>query len=81
LLAYFIFCFIIYSGPGAYNNEEKTTFRYVLDQQPMSRRGYTFNARTEKRKTFEPKVICGKLCFIISSFAGKIMNDLILLFK
>jgi hypothetical protein len=23
----------------------------------MSRRGYTFNARTEKRKTFEAKVI------------------------
>ncbi|UJR26911.1 hypothetical protein I4U23_008221 [Adineta vaga] len=43
-------------GPGAYNNEEKTNFRYVLEQQPMSRRGYTFNARTEKRKTFEPKI-------------------------
>jgi hypothetical protein len=26
----------------------------------MSRRGYTFNARTEKRKTFEAKVIGGK---------------------
>jgi hypothetical protein len=26
----------------------------------MSRRGYTFNARTEKRKTFEAKVIYGK---------------------
>ncbi|CAF1525266.1 unnamed protein product, partial [Didymodactylos carnosus] len=42
-------------GPGSYNNEEKTTFRYVLDHQPMSRRGYTFNARTEQRKTFVPK--------------------------
>jgi hypothetical protein len=44
-------------GPGSYENEEKTTFRYVLDHQPMSRRGYAFNARTEKRKSFEPKVI------------------------
>jgi hypothetical protein len=26
----------------------------------MSRRGYTFNARTEKRKTFEAKVIEGE---------------------
>ncbi|CAF3441170.1 unnamed protein product [Rotaria socialis] len=42
-------------GPGSYNNEDKSTFRYVLDHQPMSRRGYTFNARTEERKTFEPK--------------------------
>jgi len=55
-----LLCFIISSGPGAYNNEEKTTFRYLLDHQPMSRRGYTFNARTEKRKTFEAKVIGGK---------------------
>lgn len=45
------------SGPGAYDNEEKTNFRYVLDQRPMSLRGYTFNARTEKRKTFDVKVI------------------------
>ncbi|CAF5178913.1 unnamed protein product, partial [Rotaria magnacalcarata] len=43
-------------GPGSYNNEDKSTFRYVLDHQPMSRRGYTFNARTEQRKTFEPKI-------------------------
>ncbi len=56
----FIYCFIIYSGPGAYNNEEKTTFRYVLDHQPMSRRGYILNARTEERKTFEVKVILRK---------------------
>lgn len=52
-----IYCFLIISGPGSYNNEEKTTFRYVLDHQPMSRRGYTLNARTEQRKTFQPKVI------------------------
>lgn len=42
-------------GPASYNNEEKTTFRYVLEHQPMSRRGYSFNARTEKRETFVPK--------------------------
>jgi len=48
---------IIHSGPGSYDNEEKTTFRYVLDHQPMSRRGYSFNARTGKREVFKPKVI------------------------
>jgi hypothetical protein len=52
------FCFyVICSGPGSYNNEEKTTIQYNLDHQPMSRRGYSFNARTEKRKVFVPKVI------------------------
>ena len=54
-----LFCFIymISSGPASYNNEEKTSFSYVLDHQPLSRRGYSFNARTEKRKVFVPKVI------------------------
>ncbi|CAF0771313.1 unnamed protein product [Adineta ricciae] len=42
-------------GPGSYENDAKSSFRYVLDQQPMSRRGYTFNARTEKREAFVPK--------------------------
>jgi hypothetical protein len=49
--------YLICSGPGSYNNEEKSTFQYILDHQPMSRRGYSFNARTEKRKVFVPKVI------------------------
>ncbi len=60
LLLLLILLYYLSSGPGAYNNEEKTTFRYLLDHQPMSRRGYTFNARTEKRKTFEAKVIEGE---------------------
>ena len=47
----------ISSGPASYDNEEKTRFSYVLDHQPMSRRGYSFNARTEKRRVFVPKVI------------------------
>ena len=51
------FRFLTYSGPSSYDNEEKTTFRYALDHQPMSRRGYTVNARTEKREVFVPKVI------------------------
>ncbi|CAF0824043.1 unnamed protein product [Rotaria sordida] len=42
-------------GPSSYNNEEKTSFRYVLEHQPMSRRGYIVNARTEKREVFVPK--------------------------
>lgn len=57
LLAYTSSAYFDYRGPGAYNNEEKTTFRYELEHQPMSRRGYTLNARTEKRKTFVGKVI------------------------
>ena len=51
------FCFLIYSGPGSYNNDEKTSIPYALDHKPISRRGYTFNARTEKREVFVPKVI------------------------
>ncbi|CAF1152166.1 unnamed protein product [Adineta steineri] len=42
-------------GPGSYENDEKTTFQYVLDHQPMSNRGYTFNARTSKRNVFPTK--------------------------
>ncbi|CAF4143624.1 unnamed protein product [Rotaria magnacalcarata] len=42
-------------GPSSYDNEENTTFRYVLEHQPMSRRGYIVNARTEKREVFVPK--------------------------
>lgn len=52
------------SGPASYNNEEKTRFSYVLERQPMSRRGYSFNARTEKRKVFEPKVIEREDCHL-----------------
>ncbi len=53
---------MISSGPASYNNEEKTRFSYILDHQPMSRRGYSFNARTEKRRVFVPKVIEREEC-------------------
>jgi hypothetical protein len=55
-MLFFCFC-LISSGPASYNNEEKTSFSYVLEHQPISRRGYSFNARTEKRRVFVPKVI------------------------
>jgi hypothetical protein len=75
LLLLLILLYYLYSGPGAYNNEEKTTFRYLLDHQPMSRRGYTFNARTEKRKTFEAKVIEEKI--LLYSFFLLAKNQII----
>lgn len=57
LFFFFFYFFWLSSGPASYNNDEKTRLTYVLEHQPTSRRGYTCNARTEKREVFVPKVI------------------------
>jgi hypothetical protein len=44
------------SGPASYHHDVKTSLSYLLDRQPLSHRGYTFNARTEKREVFLAKV-------------------------
>lgn len=56
-LLFFFYFSCLSSGPASYNNDEKTRLTYVLEHQPTSRRGYTCNARTEKREVFVPKVI------------------------
>ncbi len=43
-------------GPGQYDNNEMTSFTHNLERKPVSNKGYSMGARTEKREFYSSEV-------------------------
>ncbi|XP_061219156.1 ciliary microtubule-associated protein 3 [Neopsephotus bourkii] len=44
-------------GPGCYLSQERCSFRYSLENKPLSTRGYVIGARTAQRFQIQPQTV------------------------